>query len=302
MDTEEKSEMNGFERFLIWFLVPVVFGIVLILVMMTLLGVDIKQQAMNIGNRIPIVEKWVPDPKKTPAEPVDGEKKGAEEQPSESAKDKQIADLQAQLKEAKADANQFQSSYLKKDQELKDLQAKQDKLEEDMKKLESSNEAYDQAVSETSKVYATMSPSKAAPILEAMTKAEQVLILSGMKTAEQTRILEKMTPTNAADVSVLLKDQVPARDRELLALQERVKKLTSSTTSTSFTITDLGATVAGMQAKQASALLLEMYKSSPAKVISVLKAADSSARSSILSAMTTADAKKAAEISAKLAP
>ncbi|WP_058303932.1 magnesium transporter MgtE N-terminal domain-containing protein [Gorillibacterium timonense] len=301
MDTE-KAEMNALERFLIWFLVPVVFGIVLIMVLMTLFGVDMKQEARNLGNRIPIIEKWVPDNKKpTEANPTgDPEEKTPTSELKE--KEKEIADLKTKLKEQTADTNQFQSSYLKKDQELKDLQAKYDKLQEDVKKIEASNEAYDQAVSETSKIYAAMSPSKAAPILEAMTTAEQVLILSGMKVDEQTRILEKMTPAKAADVSVLLKDQVPARDRELLALQERVKKLSSSTESASFTISDLGKTVSGMDAKQASALLLEMYKTSPAKVIGVMKAADSTARSSILGAMTTTDAKKAAEISTKLAP
>ncbi|WP_438432444.1 MotE family protein [Gorillibacterium sp. sgz500922] len=301
MDTE-KAEMNALERFLLWFLVPVVFGIVLVMVLMTLFGVDVKQEARNLGNRIPIIEKWVPD---KPA-PSDGEPatQPLTEKASASLKEKekQIADLTAKLKEQTADAGQFQASYLKKDQELKDLQVKYDKLQEDLKKMESSNEAYDQAVSETSKVYAGMSPGKAAPILEAMTTAEQVLILSGMKAEDQTRILEKMTPAKAADVSVLLKDQVPARDRELLALQERVKKLSTTTAGTSFTMSDLGKTVAGMNAKQASALLLEMYKTSPAKVIGVLKAADSTARSSILDAMTAANAQKAAEISTKLTP
>jgi len=298
MDTE-KAEMNALERFLIWFLVPVVFGIVLIMVLLTLFGVDIKQEARNLGNRIPIIERWVPDGPSALDANTPGQTDSASSKLKE--KDKQIADLTAKLKGQIADASQFQASYLKKDQELKDLQAKYDKLQADMKNMEANNSAYDQAVSETSKVYAGMSPGKAAPILEAMTTAEQVLILSGMKADEQTRILEKMTPAKAADVSVLLKDQVPARDRELLALQERVKKLTS-TTSTAFSMSDLGKTISGMSAKQASALLLEMYKTNPTKVLSTLKAADSAALSAILDAMTTADPKKAAEISAKLTP
>jgi flagellar motility protein MotE (MotC chaperone) len=303
MDSDtEKAEMNGLERFLLWFLVPVVFGIVLLIMLMTLFGVDIKQEARNLGNRIPIIEKWVPD---NPT-PGDGESATQPSSGKTSAslkeKDKEIADLTAKLKEQTADANQFQSSYLKKDQELKDLQAKYNQLQADLKQQESNNDAYDQKVSETSKIYAEMSPGKAAPILEAMTTGEQVLLLSGMKTSDQMEILEKMTPANAAQVSILLKDQVPARDRELLALQERVKKLTSATAGTSFTLSDLGTTVAGMDAKQASALLLEMYKTSPVKVIGILKAASSTARSSILDAMTSSDAQKAAEISTKLTP
>ncbi|MCL6459718.1 MAG: hypothetical protein K6T85_17115 [Gorillibacterium sp.] len=308
MDSE-KSEMNGLERFLIWFLVPVVFGVVLLSVLFYLLEVDVKEPFRRLGNEIPIVRNWVPnEPIRTATGNTDAEGSGQTSGSTTAdlaAKDKEIAELKAKAKEDSSDVTQYQNSFLQKDQEKKDLQALYDKLEQDYKKMEQSDETYEKSVTATSKIYAEMTPGKAAPILEKMTVAEQLLILSSMQTENQTKILEKMDVQAAADVSVLLKDVVPSRDRELAALQARIKELTKSaktTTTTTFTLDELSTSIAGMAPKQAAELLLEMYKTNQAKVIAILKAADSSARSDILGALTTADKVKAAAISSKLTP
>jgi flagellar motility protein MotE (MotC chaperone) len=315
MDTE-KSEMNGLERFLIWFLVPVVFAVVLLSVLFYMLDVDIKEPLQRLGNSIPIVRNWIPD---KPIEPVASGKpetpaagsKDGDKQPVSEAdktalveKDKQIAELTAKLKESTDDAKQFQNSYLLKDQELVDLKAKMNKLEQDYQKLEQDDGSYEKSVSETSKIYAAMSPSKAAPILEKLTLSEQLLILSGMKLDNQTKILQKMSTEAAANVSILLKDEVPSRNREIKALQDRIKTLTETTqpAATPFTVSELSTSIAGMESKQAAELLLEMYKTNKNKVLTILKSADSSSRASILGAMTKADKAKAAAISSQLAP
>lgn len=315
MDTE-KSEMNGLERFLIWFLVPVVFAVVLLSVLFYMLNVDIKEPLQRLGNSIPIVRNWIPD---KPIEPVasgkpetpaagskDGDKQPVSEVDKTALveKDKQIAELTAKLKESTDDAKQFQNSYLLKDQELVDLKAKMNKLEQDYQKLEQDDGSYEKSVSETSKIYAAMSPSKAAPILEKLTLSEQLLILSGMKLDNQTKILQKMSTEAAANVSILLKDEVPSRNREIKALQDRIKTLTETTqpAATPFTVNELSTSIAGMESKQAAELLLEMYKTNKNKVLTILKSADSNSRASILGAMTKADKAKAAAISSQLAP
>lgn len=318
MDTE-KSEMNGLERFLIWFLVPVVFAVVLLSVLFYILDVDIKEPLQRLGNAIPIVRNWVPD---KPIEPVASGKPdpsssaaaGAKDsdKPSVSEadkaalveKDKQIAELTAKLKESTDDAAQFQSSYLLKDQELVELKAKLNKLEQDYQKLEQDDGSYEKAVSETSKIYAAMSPGKAAPILEKLALSEQLLILSGMKLDNQTKILQKMSAEAAANVSILLKDEVPSRNREIKALQDRIKALTEKAqpAAAPFTVGDLSTSIAGMEPKEAADLLLEMYKTNKNKVQTILKSADSSSRAAILGAMTKADKAKAAAISSQLAP
>ena len=308
MDSE-KSEMNALERFLIWFLIPVVFGIVLLSVLFYLLDVNIKEPLRKLGNDIPIVRGWVPDePTRTTTGNtiVDGSGKVTTDESTDAelaAKDKEIADLKATMKKGSDEVTEYQNSFLLKDQELKDLQTRYDKLEQDYHKMEQSDETYEKSVTATSKIYAEMTPGKAAPILEKMTLAEQLLILSNMQTENQTKILEKMNVQSAADVSILLKDEVPSRDRVLAALQERIKELTKSTktTSTAFTLDELSSSISGMAPKQAADLLLEMYKTNQAKVIAILKAADTSARSDILGALTAADKGKAAAISSKLA-
>lgn len=315
MDTE-KSEMNGLERFLIWFLVPVVFAVVLLSVLFYLLEVDIKEPLQRLGNAIPIVRNWVPD---KPIEPVssgkpDNSASGTKEGETSSSsqadkaalaeKDKQIADLKAKLQESSDDATQFQNSYLLKDQEITELKAKYDKLEQDYQKLEQDDGNYEKSVAATSKIYAEMSPSKAAPILEKLAISEQLLILGGMKLDNQTKILQKMSAEAAANVSILLKDEVPSRNREIAALQDRIKALTNSTqpSTAPFTVGELSTSISGMEPKQAAALLLEMYKTNKNKVLTILKSADSGSRAAILGAMTEADKAKAAAISSQLAP
>ncbi|MBC8079123.1 MAG: hypothetical protein H7X86_02175, partial [Gorillibacterium sp.] len=240
----EKSEMNALERFLIWFLVPVVFGIVLLSVLFYLLDVNIKEPLRKLGNEIPIVRSWVPDkPIRTTIGKTEGNESGKATEveimdADLAAKDKEIADLKATMKKGSDEVAEYQNLFLQKDQEIKDLQAEYDKLEQDYHKMEQSDETYEKSVTATSKIFAEMTPGKAAPILQKMTLAEQLLILGSMKSESQMKILEKMDVQSAADVSILLKDEVPSRDRQLAALQERIKELTRSsktTTKTSFT-------------------------------------------------------------------
>ena len=84
-------------------------------------------------------------------------------------------------------------------------------------------------------MYADMSPSKAAPILQNMTNEEMVLLLSAMQSTARTKVLEKMDPKTAADVTMMMKDAKPSGDLALDALQSRLKKETAATTTTSTT-------------------------------------------------------------------
>jgi flagellar motility protein MotE (MotC chaperone) len=299
----EESELSAFQRFLYWFLVPVTFVVVLITVLMTLFGYDTKASALKLAHKIPLVGSYIPDPSAKPAaaetktDPEAEEDKAVKQTANTAALNEKIRLQVEDLK--KADA-----LFVQKDQQLKELQAKNTQMEEQLKTKTQSDEEYRVKIKQMSSVYAKMTPNKAAPILQNMTNMERVLLLSEMKPEEQSRILEKMDPKMAADTSMQLKDQIPAKDREIAALQERVKAAEdkASKGGQKLTGSDIGQTFSTMAPKNAATLLLEMYAANPNKVLDILSSTATPARSSIMGAMADLDKVKTAVISNRLAP
>ncbi|WJH33268.1 hypothetical protein N6H14_24590 [Paenibacillus sp. CC-CFT747] len=297
METEmDKPELSAFERFLYWFLVPIVFVLVLIVVLLTLFDYDVKDSLLKAANRVPVVSKLVPDP-------AAGALSGSGEKPAEQAKaqDKTVADLTAKLGEKDNELEKSDELFLQKDQTIKDLQAKVAQLEEQLKSKAKTDEEYHAQIQQTASLYTKMNPSKAAPIMENLTLKEQVLLFSEMKPDDRVKILEKMDPKKAAEASIYLKDLTPVKDREIAALQERIQlNDTSAKAGQKLTTTDLGQTFSNMTPKSAAAVLVEMYAVNPTKVLDILTATDTQARSKIMSALADANKDTAAKITSKL--
>lgn len=308
MDTElEKSTYSAFERFLYWFFIPIVFTVVLIGALLSLFDYDVMNQVLKAGNKIPIVNAIIPDPKpdaKTAERnSSDSQQKNASTQESLEST---VADLKAKLAAKDAELQAADAAFQQKDQALKETQAKVGALEEQLKTKAKTDAEYEEQIRQMASMYAKMMPSKAAPILENMTLSEQVLILSEMKPDERVKILEKMDAKKAADASVALKDSVPAKDRQIAALQERLKLYEESqakdASGQKMSKSDLGQTFASMTPKSAAALLIEMEKANSAKVTEILNATDTQSRSKIMSAIADVSKETAAAITVRLAP
>lgn len=310
METEaEKPTFNAFERFLYWFFIPVVFTMVLIGALLSLFDYNVMNELLKVGNKVPGLSAVLPDAK------VEEGKKGVAVKPPPSetstpeeasaAAETAIAALKKQLEEKTAALSSAEASVAGKDQSIKDLQAKIAALEEKKTQEAKSDEEYQTLINQTADMYAKMSASKSAPIMENLTLKEQVLLLSAMKTDDRVRILEKMDSKKAAEASIYLKDVTPAKDKQIAALQERLKineTETKAATSSSMTKAELGQTFANMTAKSAANLLIEMYKTTPAKVTEILNSMDTSARSKIMSSISDTSKETAASITAGLAP
>jgi flagellar motility protein MotE (MotC chaperone) len=174
-------------------------------------------------------------------------------------------------------------------------------LEEKLKTKTQTDEQYRAQIQQLANMYAKMSPSKAAPILENMTLKETVLVLSEMKPDDRGKVLEKMDAKKAADASIQLKDIVPAKDREMAALQERLTvNQAQATVPQQISKEDLGATFSAMDTKSASTILLEMNALNQAKVMAILSTMDSGARSRVLAEMAKTNKPVAATLSSKL--
>ncbi|WP_127580613.1 magnesium transporter MgtE N-terminal domain-containing protein [Paenibacillus koleovorans] len=292
----EKSAYGAFER-LLFFATPIIFTVVLLGVLFALFDQSLLNGMLRAGNKVPVLEKFIPDP----TEPV-----GKPSKPSttntEPNFEEQALQLQNTIKQLEASLSQSTLAGQTKDQSIKDLQAQVAALQEQSKAKTQEDAEYKTQVQQLASMYAKMSPSKAAPILENMTLKEAVLILSEMKANDRGEILEKMDPRIAANASIQLKDVVPTKDRTIAALQERLE-VNQKQAALPQTVSkeDLGATFSGMDAKSASAILLEMYPLNQTRVLQILASIDNGGRSRILAEMTKTNKPAAAALSSRLA-
>jgi flagellar motility protein MotE (MotC chaperone) len=295
----EESGLSGFERFLYIFFIPIVFAVIGIGVLLSLFDTNIYNNILKQANKIPLVGAIVPEPKV-----IVKTKDPAAEVPEIKIKNQnqKIADLTKKLTDQENAMKAADAVTLQKDQTIKDLQAKSLALEEQIKTKTKSDEEYHNQIKITADMYAKMNASKSAPILENLTLQERVLVLSEMKQADQVKVLEKMDPIKAAEASIYLKDVVSAKDREIAALQDRIKLNDSTVASQQITKNDLGKTFANMTAKSAATVLLQMQSITPAKVIDILSAMDNASRAKVMTALSDLSKETAAAISTKLVP
>jgi flagellar motility protein MotE (MotC chaperone) len=303
-DTDmEKESSGGWEKFLM-ISIPIVFTVVLLGVLLTLFNVDIRNNLLEVANKIPVVKDWVPDPV------LDPEKKKLEksEQQVESA-EATIDKLKAQVNAKETELKAAQEATTTEAKKATDLQKKLDDAEKAAETAVQNPETesdYQKQIKDLAKMYANMSPSKAAPILQNMTNEEMVLLLSAMQSAAQTKVLEKMDPKTAADVTMMMKDAKPSGDLALDALQSRLKKETATTSTASTTNSknldknQLSQTFASMSASSGAKLLLETYKLSPDKTLTILNSVDDATRSQLLENMSTENSVETAKILNKL--
>ncbi|MDB5052087.1 MAG: MgtE protein [Bacilli bacterium] len=294
----EEAGLSGFERLLYIFIIPIIFAIILIGVLLSLFDTNIYNDILRQADKIPIIGSILPQPK------AEIKTDSTKDVPQEKIKnqDQKITDLNKKIADQETAVKSADDAALAKDQTIKDLQAKSTALEEQLKAKTLSDEEYHTQIKKTADMYAGMNASKSAPIMENLTLQERVLILSQMQQADQVKILEKMDPVKAAEASIALKDVVGAKDREIAALQDRLKLNADTQSPGKITKSDLGKTFANMTPKSAATVLLQMQSITPNKVLDIFNAMDTANRSKVLSALADLSKETAASISAKLAP
>ncbi|UQZ32116.1 kinesin [Paenibacillus sp. PK3_47] len=302
MELENEESAGKFERFL-FLMIPIIFTLVLLGVLLTLFNMDIRNNVLEIADKIPVVRNIVPDPPVDPNEAAETDPGTQSEEQAESS-DATIKELKAQLAQQAEQLKQAAEEKTAQDTQVQALQ----KQIEDMKVEAEAAEAataeetvdpYQQKITDLAKLYAGMKASKAAPIMENLTTEEQVQVFNAMNNASKTAILEKMDPEKAAEVTIKLKETTNSTDMAIAALQSRLKQNDTAapvTTAANLDQEKLSQTFTSMPASEAGALLGSMYSISPDKVITVLKSVSDGVRSSILGEMTKNDSAQAAKI------
>lgn len=298
MELENEGSAGKFERFL-FLMIPIIFTLVLLGVLLTLFNMDIRNNVLEVANKIPILEKWVPDPPGDPSKPKEESKK------QEVSSATTIKELKAQLAQQEENLKKVTNEKTAQDTKVQALESQIDGMKTEAAAAAEVNageteDPYQKQVADLAKLYAGMKASKAAPIMENLTTEEMVQIFSVMNKASKTAILEKMDPQKAADVTIKLKETTSSSDMAIAALQSRLKKEagTAPTTKTSTNLDKekLNQTFSSMTPANAASLLGEMYKISPDKVVTIMNTVSDSVRSSILGEMTKNDSAQTAKI------
>lgn len=297
MELENEGSAGKFERFL-FLMIPIIFTLVLLGVLLTLFNMDFRDNALQIANKIPLLEKWVPNPSVDAS--VDPQKKSEEQAKSSETT---IKELKAQLVQQEENLKKVTEENTTRTTEVEALQQQLEDMKTEATAVGSNDETedpYQKQVSDLAKLYGGMKASKAAPIMENLTTEEMVQIFSAMNKASKTAILEKMDPKKAADVSIKLKDTTTSSDMAIAALQSRLKKeagtVPATTATTNLDKEKLNSTFTSMTPANAASLLGEMYKISPDKVVTIMNTISDSVRSSILGEMTKNDSVQTAKI------
>jgi flagellar motility protein MotE (MotC chaperone) len=303
-ELETEKTYSWFERFLFYTL-PVLFTLLLTGVLLTVFGYNVLDETLRVANKIPGISKIVPDPLPSETELKEAIQQAKVGEDAGAQSDEEKADTQNASSEAAAKDDQIKqlaSENTKKDGQIADLTAKVDELQAQLDKLALSDEEYTDSVRKLADVYANMTPSKAAPVIESLTPTERVLVLSLMKQNQQVAILEKMDPQTAAETSIRLKDVAPAKDAQIAALQERLKRSDSAQAASpeQLTESEVSRTFAQMDPDKAAAVLLAMSEANLNKVVNIIRLMDAAPRASVLNALTDLSKEQAAKITVKL--
>lgn len=296
-ELEAEKGYSGWERFL-FFIVPILFTVLLLGALVIVFNDDLRNKVLAMGSDIPLVGSLLPSPPQTEEEIAAGVEKAEEEQTD------RLSELESLLLTKEAELTEASASAARAEELADNLQREVDQLKRVGEEQQLDDEAYTNNIKSLASMYAQMTPSKAAPILQSMTIEETVLILGAMRPEDRVRIMEKMTPRAAADATALMKDAIPAKDQQIAALQARLEQQSTatSTPTTQLDEAQLSATFSTMEPKRAAELLLKMADLSPSKVLRILNAVNSGARSSIVAEMSSQNKEITAQLVAKLMP
>lgn len=290
----EKQTYSALERFLYIVLLPVLFTMVLVGVLLTLFGYDVKGALLDAGRNIPVVRQFVPE---------SGDGGGqAPTNPASAALllEERVAELESLLAEKNAEIAALQSDLASRDRIIAELEAGVEQMLLDREQEAEAQEETRSRLKSLAGMYAGMSASKAASILEQMTMPELVLILYEMGAAERGDILARMEPAVAAEASLHLKDLSEANWAEFERRAREGRNGQDDGSASALTEAELAGTFAAMEPASAAKILLELKRQNGGRAVAILAAMTDQARSRVLAAIADTSPEDAAVLADQL--
>lgn len=185
---ETNKSKKGFQWFLFVVIIPLLFTAIVGLVICYFAGVNVFGAAKDIGQKLPLVGNMI-------------HTNGSNQK---TASESDLVNLQGQVKDRDAQIQQLQNQLDSKNSDIEQAQLQNQRLQQQITDLNANKNASNLAFKDIVKTYATMSPTKAAPIIIKMNDAEAVRILSSLKAGALAAIMENMDPKDAAKYTQLL--------------------------------------------------------------------------------------------------
>ncbi|KAB2335422.1 MotE family protein [Bacillus mesophilum] len=198
----KKNELEGnqnttskFQKFLYWFLIPLLFALAVMLLVFTLLGHNVFQVTKEYGQRIPILSALFTEDQNASMEEFENK----------------VFELEADIKDREARITQLEGQLETKDLDIERAQLEKERLQQEIDELRAMRDENKRAFKDIIKTYETISAKKAAPIITEMEDSEAVRILANVKPDTLASIMENLDPANAARMTGLL---TAAKDNE----------------------------------------------------------------------------------------
>ncbi|HZG61090.1 MAG TPA: nucleotide exchange factor GrpE [Anoxybacillus sp.] len=201
-ETSEKS-YSKLQWFLFVVLIPLLFGITLTLVIVTVAGVNVFDAVKKYGEKIPGISQLIQD----------------EQKPSEQILQDRLIEQKATVEEKTLQIKQLEQELENKQKEIDSLKKEIERLNAEIETKEQSTETekeqeQKQAIKDIVKMYESMSAKNAAQIIPELSDNDAVTILSSINSEKAADILEKMDPANAAKYTSLLAKKTEANSTQ----------------------------------------------------------------------------------------
>jgi flagellar motility protein MotE (MotC chaperone) len=183
-DENEEKKYNKFQWFLFVVLIPLLFTVAIVCVVLSVAGINVLEAGKSVGEKIPFISGS-----------NDGNKEKAK---STSQFQKQIADLEAKIKDRKAEVTKLEDLVDSRDQTIQRNDLEKQQLEKQIEEVRAAQEQNKLAFKEIVRTYETMSAKKSAPIITKLGDDEAVKLLSNIKADTLAGIMEQMKPEDAA--------------------------------------------------------------------------------------------------------
>ncbi|SDO84301.1 MotE family protein [Halobacillus sp. SY10] len=181
-----QKNKKSFSKIIAAIFFPLIFLITLLLIVLTLSGVNVFEEAEKYASRIPGLS--------TPA--------SSEGQNSEAS---EMDRLQAVIANKEAEMEELQSEADSKQNQINELEQQVVQLRADLEEARSEDGNNENSkAAEMAQSFQVMDPEEAAPILENMNQNLAVQVLNDVASEERGEILGQMDPEAAANIASML--------------------------------------------------------------------------------------------------
>jgi flagellar motility protein MotE (MotC chaperone) len=266
--------------------IPILFTVILCVIVLNFFGIPVGKTLQEWGNKLPIINKIIPDPAPTQALKLNNPDNLKQQSLTNSKvlkeKDQKIIELNKQLSSNQTKVEDLQKSNgeLQKQLDKKQTQAVQDQMKQ------------------VAGIYANIPAAKAAAMFESMPLEDASLNMSLLEQDQQSGILGSMKDAKkAAQILMMLKEVALLKETDQTALKNQIHELALKQENPTEVLAE---TITGMPPTQSAGIIQSMMATNSQVAMNIMKNVTTNSRSQILTEISKVDAKLAAEIATNL--